>query len=99
MSIDLIIFKSNYQVLSPMGIELKYLKGIRQGNIIARAFYQILFKYATSHFKGLKLKTLCIGTYYSFRNRSYDRAQIDTANILTKSFLTYFGIGVFFFRP
>ena len=53
--IDLIIFKSKYPKLDPIGIELKYMRGTARGTIMAEALDQLLFKYASSHFEGLKL--------------------------------------------
>ncbi len=42
--IDIVIFKSDYQELNPMGIEVKYIKGIRQGSRISEAMDQIIIK-------------------------------------------------------
>lgn len=92
--IDLIIFKSKYPQLDPIGIELKYIVGIRKGSIISQAMEQLLFKYAKSHFKSLKLKTLCIGIYYEMVEGANERnAIIQSSHVFTRGLLNYWGIG------
>lgn len=91
--IDIVIFKSDYQDLNPMGIEVKYIKGIRQGSRISEAMDQIIFKYGNSHFKGLELKTTCVAIYYNIRENRYEKNIINSSHILTKGLLTYWGIG------
>lgn len=84
--IDLIIFKSKYRKLDPIGIELKYMRGTAKGTIISEALDQLLFKYAPSHFEGLKLKTICIGIYIA-RDGHY------RTHIYNRGLLNYWGIG------
>lgn len=84
--IDLIIFKSKYPELDPIGIELKFMRGSLRGTIISEAMDQLLFKYVPSHFNGKKLKTICIGLYVA-RESSAD------THTFTRGFLNYWGIG------
>lgn len=84
--IDLIIFKSKYLKLDPIGIELKYMRGVAKGSIMAEALDQLLFKYAPSHFEGLKLKTICIGF-------SIARSGSKMTHIYNRGLLNYWGIG------
>jgi len=84
--IDLIIFKSKYPKLDPIGIELKIMRGSLRGTVISEAMDQLLFKYVPSHFNGLKLKTICIGLYIA------REGSIDT-HTFTRGLLNYWGIG------
>ncbi len=92
--IDLLIFKSKYPKLDPIGIELKYIRGQSKGTIISKAMDQLLFKYVRGHFKGLKIKTLCIGIYYNKERDDDARNNIILNNhIFTRGLLNYWGIG------
>lgn len=84
--IDLIIFKSKYPILDPIGIELKYMRGDAKGSIVSQALDQLLFKYAKSNFEGLKLKTICIGIYIP-REGTYN------THIYNRGLVNYWGIG------
>ncbi len=84
--IDLIIFKSKYPKLDPIGIELKYMRGTARGTIMAEALDQLLFKYASSSFEGLKLKNICIGIYVA-------RSGSNKMHIYNRGLLNYWGIG------
>lgn len=93
--IDLVVFKSEYGKINPMGIEVKFITGIRQGGRISEAFDQILYKYAKGHVKGQKFETICIAAYYdqTEKQKRFQIPIIKSIHIFTKGLLTYWGIG------
>ena len=78
-----------------MGIEVKFIRGIRQGGRISEALDQIIYKYAKYHIKGEELKTICIAVYYmqARKGKGYNPQIVDSIHIFTKGLLTYWGIG------
>ncbi len=93
LKIDILVKDCQYKDLVPIGIEIKYMRGVRKGSIISQALYQILFKYATGTFEGEKLKTICIALYIKDREASWGSTTIQSTHIFTKGLLTYWGIG------
>jgi len=91
--IDILVKDCQYKDLVPMGIEIKYMRGIRKGSIISQALYQILFKYATGTFEGEKLKTICIALYIKDQETAWSSMIIQSTHIFTKGLLAYWGIG------
>jgi hypothetical protein len=93
--IDLIVKNLKHEELNPIGIELKFSRGIQKGMPLAKAFHQLMFKYRNMHYNGRLIKAYCIGIYNSPdpRAKKRNKEYLIDAGILIEGFINYFGIG------